>query len=219
MRFRKKHIILVLLTLLSFLTARAEGFVTLDGILSGRKVYQVTQDGDGFVWIYTQNGIDRFDGHTVKTYRIEDLPQSRDQILSSTRLECDNSGVLWMAVKNGRLYRYDKGLDSFHLEMDLRKNHPGISLYSICFPGSGTVALGTSEGIIFLTEGGEEARYVTDRIVKAIAVKGTDAFWLGTDNGIFLLENGKVHGVADDVDVASLLYEGGKLYVGTSPKE
>lgn len=215
MMFRKKHIILVLLTLLSFLTARAEGFVTLDGILSGRKVYQVTQDGDGFVWIYTQNGIDRFDGHTVKTYRIEDLPQSRDQILSSTRLECDNFGVLWMAVKNGRLYRYYKGLDSFHLEMDLRKNHPGISLYSICFPGSGTVALGTSEGIIFLTEGGEEARYVTDRIVKAIAVKGTDAFWLGTDNGIFLLENGKVHGVADDVDVASLLYEGGKLYVGT----
>lgn len=153
MMFRKKHIILVLLTLLSFLTARAEGFVTLDGILSGRKVYQVTQDGDGFVWIYTQNGIDRFDGHTVKTYRIEDLPQSRDQILSSTRLECDNSGVLWMAVKNGRLYRYDKCLDSFHLEMDLRKNHPGISLYSICFPGSGTVALGTSEGIIFPVHG------------------------------------------------------------------
>lgn len=216
MKFRKKHItILVLLTLLPFLTARAEGFVTLDGILSGRKTYQVRQDADGFVWIYTQNGIDRFDGHAVKTYRIEDLPQSRDQILSSTKLACDNSGTLWMVVKNGRLYRYDKESDSFRLEIDLRESHPGMSLYSICFPGHETVALGTSEGALFLTKSGEETGYVTDRIVKAIAVKGAESMWLGTDKGIFLLEKGGVRKVADDVEVASMLYEDGKLYVGT----
>lgn len=216
MTFRKKHItILVLLALLSFLTARAEGFVTLDGMLSGRKTYQVTQDADGFVWIYTQNGIDRFDGHAVKTYRIEGLPESRDQILSSTRLTCDNSGTLWMAVKNGRLYRYDKGSDSFRLEIDLRENHPGISLYSICFPGHGTVVLGTSEGALSLTKGGEETGCVTDRIVKAIAVKGEESLWLGTDRGIFILEKGGVRKVDGDVEVASMLYEDGKLYVGT----
>lgn len=215
MKFRKKHItILVLLTLLSFLTARAEGFATLDGVLSSRKTYQVTQDADGFIWIYTQNGIDRFDGHAVKTYRI-DLPQSRDQILSSTRLSCDNSGTLWMAVKNGMLYRYDKDTDSFRLEIDLRESHPGISLYSICFPGHGTVALGTSEGALILTKDGGETRYVTDRIVKAIAVKGEEALWLGTDKGIFILGKGGVRKVTDDVDVASLLYEDGRLYVGT----
>lgn len=77
-----------------------------------------------------------------------------------------------MAVKNGRLYRYDKPSDSFRLELDLRDNHPGISLYSICFHGSEAVALGTSEGVLFLTKSGNETRYVTDRIVKAIAVKG-----------------------------------------------
>ena len=215
MKFRKKHItILVLLALLSFLTARAEGFATLDGILSSRKTYQVTQDADGFIWIYTQNGIDRFDGHAVKTYRI-DLPQSRDQILSSTRLACDNSGVLWMAVKNGMLYRYDKDTDSFRLEIDLRESHSGISLYSICFPGHGIVALGTSEGALILTKDGGETRFVADRIVKAIAVKGEEALWLGTDKGIFILGKGGVRKVTDDVDVASLLYEEGKLYVGT----
>ncbi len=214
MMFRKKHIILVLLTFLSFLTARADGFVTLDGILSSRKTYQVRQDADGFIWIYTQNGIDRFDGHAVKTYRI-DLPQSRDQILSSTRLACDNSGTLWIAVKNGRLYRYDKDTDSFSLEIDLRESHSGISLYSICFPGHGIVALGTSEGALFLKENGEETWYITDRIIKAVAVDERGSFWLGTDNGIFLLENDAIRAVADDVDVASLIYEDGKLYVGT----
>lgn len=217
MTFRKKkHItILVLLTLLPFLTVRAEGFVTLDGALSSRKTYQVTQDADGFIWIYTQNGIDRFDGHAVKTYRIEGLPQSRDQILSSTKLACDNSGTVWMAVKNGRLYRYDKPSDSFRLELDLRDNHPGISLYSICFHGSEAVALGTSEGVLFLTKSGNETRYVTDRIVKAIAVKGGESFWLGTDRGIFMLEKGRVREVTGDVEVASMLYEDGRLYVGT----
>ncbi len=215
MKFRKNYIILVLLTLLPFLTARAEGFVTLDGILSSRKVYQVAQDADGFVWMYTQKGIDRFDGHTVKTYRIEDLPQSRDQILSSTKIECDNSGVLWVAVKNGRLYRYDKGSDSFRLEVDLSSNHPGIALFSICFPEQGTVALGTSEGVFFLTEGGDESRYASEKMVKSIAAKGAKAFWLGTDNGVFLLDNCKICEVADNVDVVSMLYEGGKLYVGT----
>lgn len=212
---KRRHIILVLLTLLSFLTVRAEGFVTLDGVLSSRKTYQVTQDADGFIWIYTQNGIDRFDGHAVKTYRIEDLPQSRDEILSSTRFACDNSGNLWVAVKNGRFYRYDKPSDSFRLEIDLRNHHPGISLYSICFPGRGTVALGTSEGVLFLTKSGEETWYITDRIVKAIAVRGPESMWLGTDKGIFMLENGNVRRVADDVDVASMLYEEGKLYAGT----
>ena len=217
MTFRKKkHItILVLLTLLPFLSARAEGFVTLDGILSSRKTYQVTQDADGFIWIYTQNGIDRFDGHAVKTYRIEDLPQSRDQILSSTKLARDNSGTIWMAVKNGRLYRYDKPSDSFRLEFDLRERHPEISLYSICFPGNGTVVLGTSEGALFLSKDGDETEVVTDRIVKAIAVKGQDSLWLGTDRGIFIQEKGIVREVVGDVEVASMLYEDGRLYVGT----
>ena len=216
MAFRKKHItILVLLTLLPFLSARAEGFVTLDGILSSRKTYQVTQDADGFIWIYTQNGIDRFDGHAVKTYRIEGLPQSRDQILSSTKLACDNSGTVWMAVKNGRLYRYDKPSDSFRLEIDLRDSHPGISLYSICFPGSEAVALGTSEGALFLTKSGNEMRYVTDRIVKAITAKDEDSLWLGTDRGIFMLEKGSVREVAGDLEVASMIYEDGRLFVGT----
>ena len=135
--FRVRFATLILFSALSVFMARAEGFVTLDGILSSRKTYEVTQDADGFIWICTKNGIDRFDGHAVKTYQIKDLPQSRDQILSFTRLVCDNSGTLWMMVKNGKLYRYDKDSDEFYLVIDIRETHPDILLYSLCFLSDG----------------------------------------------------------------------------------
>lgn len=213
--FRVRFATLILFSALSVFMARAEGFVTLDGILSSRKTYEVTQDADGFIWICTKNGIDRFDGHAVKTYQIKDLPQSRDQILSFTRLVCDNSGILWMMVKNGKLYRYDKDSDEFYLVIDIRETHPDILLYSLCFLSDGGMALGTSQGVLFISENGDESGFLSERIVKSVVEIGNNAFWLGTDNGLFVLENGTVREIADSVDVSCMLLEEGILYVGT----
>ena len=67
-----------------------------------------TQDGDGFLWIGSQNGLARWDG-----YHFRVLPGSRvrrahlpDNFIQA--LLADSRGVLWIGTTSGGLARYDR---------------------------------------------------------------------------------------------------------------
>ena len=87
--------------------------------LSSRQVFQIDKDSSGFVWVYTHVGIDRYDGNEIKHYKLDGMVDSRDNIQSSTTMICDKEGVVWVALKNGRIYAYNKLTDSFQLRVDL----------------------------------------------------------------------------------------------------
>ncbi|PXF64183.1 EAL domain-containing protein [Kangiella spongicola] len=79
----------------------------LQGQLSQSTVTSIVEDKFGFLWIGTQDGLNRFDGYSVKVYN------KQNSELPSTRikdLEIDKNGDLWIATENGlALLQQDTG--------------------------------------------------------------------------------------------------------------
>ena len=69
--------------------------------LSNNIVYGTYQDREGFIWIATNNGLNRFDGYSFKTFYHN--PKDSTSISSNivrTVLE-DPNGRLWVGTFNG----------------------------------------------------------------------------------------------------------------------
>ncbi len=75
--------------------------------LSMNSVMCLLQDHSGFVWIGTENGLNRFDGNDFTVFRpIPGDPASLSHGYILTLHE-DRAGILWIGTFNGGLNRYD----------------------------------------------------------------------------------------------------------------
>ena len=82
--------------------------------LSSNSQNCISQDKEGFIWIGTGDGLNRFDGYTFKVYRKnpQDSMSLRSNIISC--LLTDSKGTLWIGTYSGGLSRYNKGNDDFY---------------------------------------------------------------------------------------------------------
>jgi signal transduction histidine kinase/ligand-binding sensor domain-containing protein/DNA-binding response OmpR family regulator len=73
----------------------------------------IVQDNQGFIWIGTGEGLNRFDGRSFKIYRSN--PKSNTSLKSNiiTCLFCDSNGQLWVGTYGGGLSLYNKEKDNF----------------------------------------------------------------------------------------------------------
>ncbi|HEY3390996.1 MAG TPA: two-component regulator propeller domain-containing protein, partial [Prolixibacteraceae bacterium] len=80
--------------------------ITLDQGLSQSTVFAITQDAQGFMWFGTQDGLNRYDGYSVKVFRHN--PANNETIGDNTirTLLCDSKGDLWIGTENNGLDRY-----------------------------------------------------------------------------------------------------------------
>ena len=81
--------------------------------LSQSVVHVILQDRKGFLWVGTEDGLNRFDGHSFKVYRPDaDNPSSlSDRWITS--LAEDPQGYLWVGTRLGGLNRYDPNTGKF----------------------------------------------------------------------------------------------------------
>ena len=69
--------------------------------MSSTVVYDVTQDKDGFMWFGTEDGLQKYDGFELKTYRHGRLkPNSITSNIVRSVLT-DSAGRLWVGTENG----------------------------------------------------------------------------------------------------------------------
>jgi diguanylate cyclase (GGDEF)-like protein len=208
--------------------------LSLEEGLSQSTVQDILQDRQGYVWLATEDGLNRHDGHTFKVYRHE--PGDAGSLPSSFvwDVEEDQSGNLWVATSAG-LARLDRATDRVARIAAL----PARNARVLRFSSDGTVLwVGTRDAGLFRFEvqGGQWRRFahaagddrsLADDRVYALLVDRRGRLWVGTDGGLDRLdEDGMsfthVPRPADpaspgEVKVRALLEDdAGAIWIGTS---
>ena len=124
-------------------TAQMARLYTADYGLPNSQVNHIYQDGRGFIWISTENGLARFDGFDFQTFRF--IRGKEDALASDLVLNVfeDSRGVMWVGTSMG-LQTFDPDYRSFHRQDLGDPNSPG-STQHISSIAEIQVGTGTSE--------------------------------------------------------------------------
>lgn len=108
---RRLTFIIILLTVCFRLFGQSGYYIPSERFSSGL-INDVCQDKYGYIWVATENGLNKFDGYRFTQY----LHQSNNpHSLNSnivTKVFCDHNGQLWVGLRTG-LARYDYATDRF----------------------------------------------------------------------------------------------------------
>lgn len=183
----RKHITLIIilaLCMLSGLLAQTPYFIH-HKVIKGKRGYQsqvIFQDGQGFIWIGTSEGLILYDGVDYMLYTREDGMAGN----SVTAICQDTLGRIWIGHENGRITHYQYG--------DLSVFMPEEGLGNIPI----TDLLSDRQGRIWFSTEGEGVYYysgnrlynlnsddgLADDYSYTLAMAPGDEIWIGTDFGI-----------------------------------
>lgn len=213
---------------------------TEDG-LSNDQVRGIVQDSHGFIWITTNDGLNRYDGSRVKIYQHDpDDPYSLSSNLVRVPI-VDRNNVLWMGTFGGGLIQYDANIDGFiNYQHDPDDPHSlsNNSIRILYEDDAGIIWVGTNDGLNKLDrESKQFTRYMHDpedpnslgdNVVLSILEDSSGVFWIGTAGGLdrFDPNTGQfIHSSRDTEDLTNLSLDAvrsiqedrsGHLWFGTS---
>ena len=87
--------------------------ITTDNGLVNGNVRTIIQDYQGFIWFGTEDGLQRYDGHTTVTYHHKDSDSSSLSSNYVLTLFEDSKNNLWIGTLDAGLCWYDRTNDSF----------------------------------------------------------------------------------------------------------
>jgi diguanylate cyclase (GGDEF)-like protein/PAS domain S-box-containing protein len=170
--------------------------LSADG-LSKDNVFDITQDNDGFIWIATEDGLNRYDGKNFVHYRknLEDPNSIANNFIR--KVFVDNDGVLWVGTKNG-LSKYNVKLDNFENYYHQDDNNESLRddmIWDIYQDKANIIWVSTSKGIHKFDQESNHFKQIKihgleDELkeIRTIYQDLDGNFWFGSyDNGIFLV--------------------------------
>ena len=94
-------------------TPAYETISTAQGLSQGM-VFDLLQDKEGFIWVATKNGLNRYDGYSFKVFTND--PYNAQSLSSNTILKLfeDSKGRIWAGTENAGLNIYDKQSGKFY---------------------------------------------------------------------------------------------------------
>lgn len=169
--------------------------ISLEEGLSQSVVNDILQDSQGFLWIGTDDGLNRYDGYDFKIYKPEpnNLYSISDRTITS--IVEDKDGFLWIGTRAGGLNRYDpingKFTHYFHDKTD-QKSIASNQISALALDENG-LWIGTNRGLNYLDFESNTLTYYDDassssiklsnNFVTEILKDSTGLLWIGTVNG------------------------------------
>ncbi len=166
-----------------------------DGLSHG-VVRSVTQDQRGFLWVGTEDGLNRFDGFTYRQFKfMRGEKRAGDVVADMVMVDND----LWIGLDNGGLIRLNTLTEDYSFVADDIFINQNIERLFV--DASGNVWVGTAQSSIIkldvTIDGGVEVESLqqsvgtSPRKVTAIAQDELGRMWFGTDgNGIDIYHPG-----------------------------
>ena len=177
----KLHLVMTFL-MAAAASAQAEQYnfrnYTVDDGLSQLVVQVIFQDRDGFMWIGTQAGLNRYDGHRFDVFLIKD-GLANDRINALTQ---DSAGAIWVGTNDGLTVWQDPGFKTFSSADGLAESR----VLSLAADRRGNVWCGTQSGL--WRWNGKELRPVEDVArspIHTLLIDSQDRLWVGTESGLF----------------------------------
>ncbi len=87
--------------------------LTVQDGLSGNSITALFQDSQGFLWVGTMDGLNRYDGYSFEIFRHE---INQENSISGNYIQCiteDCNGDLWIGTIGNGLNRWDRDTESF----------------------------------------------------------------------------------------------------------
>ena len=178
----KKNICAVLfLIICTFIHAQQVRHLGYAEGLNGRQALNFAQDKEGFIWISTKFGVDRYDGKNVKNYSFDILNNVKNP-MREVHILFDNDSVLWAFTDNGGIHRYDEKNDRFVPQFNLK-----FYLKTIFFDHQNTLWVGTYNSFGFIKN--KKLTIITNsalkyRMVRKILPYNDDVLIIGTTNNV-----------------------------------
>nr|WP_262903613.1 hybrid sensor histidine kinase/response regulator transcription factor [Niabella beijingensis] len=180
----------IFLFLASVCRAQAPAFshLTSENGLSNNSVLSIAQDGQGFIWLGTSNGLNRYDGSQIKIYLAEENQPTGLYANNIIALYRDAEKVLWVGTSSG-LNRYNDETDNFE-KIVLPVSSP-VAINCIFEDRQGLLWIGTSKGVFALSRGERqqvtcfitpEKQDVAGTMVKTIFEDHEGTIWIGSAN-------------------------------------
>lgn len=184
---------LLVMTCLALAVAQAQTgkLFTVDSDLSSSMVMDIHQDRDGFIWIATEDGLNRFDGHKFTIYR-QDKGNETTILNDMVRvLFEDKQGKMFVGYINGLQY-YDSSRDAFYHVPLMVADGSTVDAHvkSIFQRENGQILVGTSgHGVFELKWDGNAlsgyriSSFVTSNMIVKIFEDRHSNLWVSTEDG------------------------------------
>lgn len=215
--------------------------LTIQNGLSQSSVHTILQDQQGFLWLGTEDGLNRYDGYQFKVFKPEpgDPTSLSSQWITALLEEPD--GAIWVGARLGGLNRYDPETGKFKHYRHNPEEYTSLSAdYVRCLyrDSQGDLWVGTTQGLDrynpetdafdHYTHQEDRSDSLSSETINTLLEDNFGNFWVGTMDGLNLMDRqtGKFSNFRYNVDdPGSLsgsniiaLYEDrqGALWIGTN---
>jgi signal transduction histidine kinase/ligand-binding sensor domain-containing protein/CheY-like chemotaxis protein len=172
--------------------------LTMRDGLSMSSIYSILQDSQGYVWLATEAGLNRYDGYSVRQFRRErgnEHGLASDYIWSMAE---DAHGDLWLATDGGGIARWERRTETFQqFRHDPARpdSLAGDSVRVLMIDAKGFIWAGTKNlGLDVIDPRTGSARHYRHRdsdgfslpsdAIGAIYTDHEGRIWVGTDGGL-----------------------------------
>lgn len=206
-QFICKRGLLALLVLNFYLSHAQEHEFSIVGLetgLSQSSVMSITQDRWGILWLGTQDGLNRYDGYEIQTFKNEPFDSTSLSFNNVSSLLADQDGNLWVGTTYGGLNLYDPVSQQF---IRFGEWH-GLNSYTItCLlqDRENRILVGTSNGLYRMEVKGEnpfnglvrfsevfaepkEKTPYSKLYIQTLHEDHDGTIWIGTQRGLFHLD-------------------------------
>jgi len=167
----------------------------IDEGLSHSLVKKTVIDDNGFLWIATQNGLNRYDGYKFRTYfagKSNKTPRKNN----FSKIISDSHRQLWICYVKGGLDRFDLETGTFHYYPNLTTSE---SNKNVLFEDSKLdMWIGSSRGVSLYNRQSDDFKLfpfnpnssnsLSNNNVNCISEDKFGYIWVGTDDGIRKIE-------------------------------